>query len=86
MTTDDLLQGEHHYFVSSVYLWRVGTDLLDILPDFARAHGKSLQDVNYLVWLVPAPLSKTYAINMYMPQVDGAMPVARGVINRSTPA
>lgn len=56
-----------HFYASSVYTWKVDTDL-DALLKYMKAEGAPFQ-----VILVPLPVKAHYEIEYYMPQVKGCV-------------
>jgi hypothetical protein len=64
----------HHFFVTSAYDWRTGTNLfdaLDRLPVWA-------EDQIISIWKVPGPEDQAYSIQHFSPMVDGAVEVYQG--------
>ena len=59
-----------HYFASSVYTWRVNTNLEEIIKDMKS------ESVPFTVVLVPKPITDVYEIAFFMPVVDGCVLIA----------
>ena len=62
---------ECHFFVSSVFSWARGYDLVDCLRR-AKSSDRGMEVKEYYMYLVPGKDSG-YDINFYQPQVEGTI-------------
>ena len=60
----------HHFYVSSLATWRVGYDVETLIKQM-KAEG-----FPFNVWVVPGVKETPYRIEMFAPQVEGALWVA----------
>jgi hypothetical protein len=70
---------DHHFFVTTAFLWNAGEDLYELLTKSHERHGKAAAGTAYAVYRVPAPLSEPYEIRDYRPMGPGAVLIAEGV-------
>lgn len=63
MTTSN---NPHHFLVTNVQQWHVGTDLHQLTTYFEK------EKLTYWVWYVPTDKDAPYEIAMYVPQVKGS--------------
>jgi hypothetical protein len=58
---------KQHFFLSSLAEWRTGYDLGALIA------AMKLSKLPFNVWLVPGPKGADYEIQMFAPQVEGAI-------------
>lgn len=63
-------QPTFHFLLTSVFTWRTGTDLHDLMKAMDK------EGYTYWVWLVPVEQSEPYEINFFQPQVPGSFLLA----------
>lgn len=61
---------KHHFFLSSAASWRTGCDLLALIAEMKR------DGYPFSIWYVPVQENSPYKIEMYAPQVPGAIELA----------
>jgi hypothetical protein len=60
----------HHFYVSSAATWMVGYDVADLIRQMR------LEGLCFNLWIVPGPKNAPYKIEMFAPQVEGAVCIA----------
>ena len=66
-TTENRKGEKHHFFASSLGTWAVGYDPADLIAKLKR------EGLPFNLWMVPGPKEANYQIEMYAPQVEGAV-------------
>ena len=61
-----------HYYASTLATWMVDNDLQRLI-DRIETDG-----MPYFIWMVPLPISASYQIREYAPDVEGAVRIGRG--------
>lgn len=63
-------QPTFHFLLTSVFTWRTGTDLHQLLKDMDK------EGYTYWVWYVPVEQTEAYEIAFFQPQVEGSFVLA----------
>lgn len=69
----------HHFFGTTAFGWRTGTDLQQLKINMKRdIPGREKTGQPYAIFDVPLPESAEYDIENYSPQVQGAKLIEKG--------
>ena len=67
ITTVNRAGQDRHFFATSAGEWRVGKDPVTLIAAMKRNR------LPFNVWMVPGPIDSDYRIEMFAPQVEGAV-------------